>query len=184
MAPSGGRLSLKRMLAPHVNITIVSPNGITDHTISSARPVCWTLGSSCSDRRRYLTAKIKIAMKISTVKNVATASRKYVRWSTSGANVDACSGNRASLPIANDRPASTGCKRFFVRAEIPAEHDQQEHAADQCESRSGKAHHVHRHGAVLARCRVVMETEQQQGIDRVADLVLRGFHQPEPHVAR
>ena len=28
------------MLAPHVNITIVRPNGITDQTISSARPVC------------------------------------------------------------------------------------------------------------------------------------------------
>src|SRR3954469_12106218 len=157
MAPSGGRLSLKRMLAPHVNITIVSPNGITDHTISSARPVCWTLGSSWSERLRYLTAKTKIAVKIRIVKKAATANRKYVRWSTSGANVDACSGNRKSLSIANDRPASTGCKRFFVRAEIAAEDNQQKGAADQRERRPGETNHVHGDGAVLAGGGVVVK---------------------------
>src|SRR3954452_2508902 len=99
MAFSGGRLSLKMMLAPQVNITMVRPNGMTDHTISSARPVCVMPGSSVSERRLYLIAKTKIAVKIRTVKKIDTATRNSVRLSTSGANVDACDGYRKSLPI-------------------------------------------------------------------------------------
>src|SRR4051794_18310452 len=182
MAFSGGRLILNMMLAPQVNITMVRPKGITDHTISSARPECTAPGSSCSERRRYLIAKTKIATKISTVKKIDTARRKYVRWSTSGANVDACSGNKASLPIAN---VSTGLRqKFLVPPEIAAEHDQQEHPADQRKCRPREPDHVHRDRPVLPRSGVVVEAVQQQGVHRAPDFVFRRLHQPQPDVAR
>src|SRR3954463_11097590 len=121
-----------------------------------------------------------MAVKIRTVKKTDTARRKYVRWSTSGANVDACSGNRANLPIATIRPASAGCKRFFIRAEIPAEDDQQEHAAYEGEGGAGEAHHVHGDGSVFSGGGIVVETEEQELIDGVADFVLRCLDQPQP----
>src|SRR6266540_2446343 len=74
------------MIAPQTNMTIVRPNGIADQKISSQKFPSMGRGRSSSERRRYLTAKTKMAKKISaTKKNNA---------STRDAMVDACSGNK------------------------------------------------------------------------------------------
>src|SRR5215469_15365063 len=114
-------------------------------------------------------------VKIRTVKKTATASKKYSRWSTSGAKVEACSGNRGSLPISANS---------FAGADVAAQHDEKENSAHQGECGAGESHDVHGDGAVLAGGGIVMETEQQQFIGRAADAVLGGLDQAEANVAR
>src|SRR6266498_702415 len=82
------------MIAPQTNMTIVRPNGIADQKISSQKFPSMGRGRSCSERRRYLTAKTKMAKKISATKKTDTATRKKNSASTRDAMVDACSGNK------------------------------------------------------------------------------------------
>src|SRR5947209_11187463 len=107
-------------------------------------------------------------VKIRTVKKTATAIRKYSRWSTSGAVVDACTGNKGSLPIAN---FSRRRISVFAGANVAAQHDEDENAADQGERGAGEPHQVHGDGAVLTGGGVVVEAEEQQLVGRIADLI-------------
>ena len=66
----------KKMIAPQTYITIVKPNGITDQTTSSQRFPSMGSGRSSSARRRYLTAKTRMAKEISATKKTDTAMRK------------------------------------------------------------------------------------------------------------
>src|ERR1051326_3886437 len=108
-----------------------------------------------------------MAPKISSVKKTATINKKYSRWSTSVAIVDACSGNRGNECILRGAP------------QIAAEDDQEKSAADQHECRAASPDDIHDHGAVFAGGGVVVVTEQQDLVHGITDAVLRCLHQSQ-----
>src|SRR5579863_548072 len=100
MESAGGRDSVKKMLAPHANMIIDRPSGITDHTISRIMPpmLCSSIGAGIASLfLRYLTAKNTIRNATSSEKNALTRTRYEYSASTCPAMEDAAYGKRWKL---------------------------------------------------------------------------------------
>ena len=69
-------------------------------------------------------------------------------------------------------------------ARIAAQSDHDCHSAHYQKSRGGNPQQVHGDRAVLTGRRIVVETEQENFIDRRADLIVRRLHQSQADIAR
>src|SRR5581483_10077131 len=67
---------------------------------------------------------------------------------------------------------------------FPPQHDEHKSSKHQNSSRSGHPQNAQSHRRILRRMRVEVITEQQNLIDRIADLILRSLNQRKPHVFR
>src|SRR5213592_2877302 len=110
---------------------------------------------------------------MSSVKTVLTARRKKRSASTRGASVDACSGKSGSEKRAS---ITSGVPPGATRALGTSQREERERAAG--------PHRAHDERAVLAGGGVVVEAEEEELIDRRADLARRGLDQPQAEIAR
>src|ERR1700733_13922439 len=95
--------------------------------------------------------------------------------------LDACTGNRGSSdPMA----LFSLSQNAAISAPVVAPCHEKKCAANQDESSSSQAHHIHSNGAIFARTRIVVIAEEQDLIDRSADLILGSLHQTQADVAR
>src|ERR1700689_4988124 len=72
----------------------------------------------------------------------------------------------------------------FMRAALAEESDREKSSADQNETGADGSQQIHGHCAVLSAGGVVVKTEQQNLVDRRADLVGRSLHQTQPDISR
>ena len=139
------------------------------------------VADAVGSRRRYLIAKKTIRPAISSEKKTEIASRKKYSASTRPAIVEACSGKRG-VPVHIE--AAQGCRAQRLRARAlcgsrsRAHHDDDERAEREDGGGAGDPDRAHDHEAVAAGHRVVVVAEEQQRVDRRADLACRGLDEP------
>ena len=150
--------------------------------ISSAMPPCTGVRQFVLGAPPVADGKVEDRGENQQRKEHRHASRKYSRWSTSGAKLDACTGNRGSRSHIRTYPALLQCSPAGAASRRKA--ISRKAAADQHEAGAGGAHHVHGDRAVFAGRRIVVVAEQQHLIHRAADLVVRSLHQSEAQIAR
>src|SRR3990167_4756388 len=178
----------KNTSVAHPKIAIAMKNGTIVHPSSSGIDPVIGAPTRSPVRSRYLIAKISTSTTTSSAKNAVTAVTKKYRLSTSGARVEACSGNSGipgSIPTGPSGPIESDSRQAF-RREHASTTTSPSRAADR-RGRLAQAHHhdvrpdeehgqhpaqadeVHHEQAIPAALRVVVETVEEQLVDEAAD---------------
>src|SRR5262249_11312536 len=125
--------------------------------------------STLPGRGRYLIAKYRMKKKISPAKKTATPSKNPYSASTRGAMVEACSGQRrnadsilpARLPLSAD-----------ASAPLTMHHDPYARTQGHYSDDASQAERPQDAECIRAALGIVVVTQEQELIDRRADLVL------------
>src|SRR5262245_42241996 len=138
--------------------------GMMDHPSSSGIEPVIGAPTRLPVPSRYLIVKTSTPMMTMSAKNAVTAVTKKYRLSTSGARLDACSGN-SGIP-------DSICLRPEVLerlARLAAAHQEYEAADEEDRQHPAQPHEVHHHDAIPAALRVVMKTVEEELVDDRAD---------------